>query len=139
MSRFWPLMSGLTEATFQSSRNVPIVRDWLTMVVMASKIVSLNFSRNQVLQGSMIQVVGLIFLMMLSISSFSRGPKLVNLYISYGRTSVYLGHETVLWFFIFYLGRNLQMCLVGQMEIQWLAMGFHPLILLMIWAICRGF
>ena len=48
------------------------------MVVMASKVVSLNFSRNLVLQGSMIQVVGFIFLMMLSISCFSRGTKLVN-------------------------------------------------------------
>ena len=35
-------------------------------------------------------------------------------------------------FFLFYLGRNLQICLVGQMEIQWVALDFHPLILLMI-------
>ena len=71
-------MSGLTAAIFQSSRNFPVVRDRLTMKVMASRIVSLNFSRNLVLQGSIVQVFGFIFLMMLSILSLSRGTKLVN-------------------------------------------------------------
>ena len=40
---------------------------------MASTIMSLNFSRNPVLQGSMMDVVGFIFLIMFSISSLSSG------------------------------------------------------------------
>ena len=72
-------MSGLTAATFQSSRSLPIVRDWFMMVVMASAIISLNFNRNQVLQGSMMQVVGFIFLVMLSISALSIYRKTLKL------------------------------------------------------------
>ena len=71
-------MSGLTAATFQSSRKSHVVRDWFVIVVMASAIVSLNFNRNLVLQGFMIEVVGFIFLIMLSISSLSIGRKELN-------------------------------------------------------------
>ena len=70
---FASLMSGLTAATFQSSRNSPMVRDWFVIVVMASTIISLNFSRNPVLQGSMKDVVGFIFPIMSNISSLSSG------------------------------------------------------------------
>ena len=76
---FWPLMSGLTAATFQSSRNLPVVRDWFVIVVMASAIVSLNFNRNLVLQGTMMEVVGFICLIMLSISFLSIGRKELHL------------------------------------------------------------
>ena len=70
---FASLISGLTAATFQSSRNSPVVRDRFVIVVMASTIISLNFSRNPVLQGSMMDIVGFIFLIMFNISSLSSG------------------------------------------------------------------
>ena len=134
-------MSGHTAATFLSSRNFPVVSNWLTIVVMESSIVSLNFNRNLVLQGSMIQIVRFIFLIMLSISSLPKGRTGSQwfLSISCGMTFVYSGHETVPWFFLFYLGRNLQICLVVWMEIQWVALDFHPLALVMIWIFWRGF
>ena len=68
-------------------------------MVIASSNVSLNLNRNLVLQGSMMQVVGFIFLMMLHISSFSRGQKPVILSISCDMTFLCSGHETVPYFF----------------------------------------
>ena len=65
-------------------------------MMMESKIVFLNFSRNLVLQGSITQVVGFIFLTRLSISFFSRGTKLMNFVHFYCMIYVYLTLESVL-------------------------------------------
>ena len=132
-------MSGLTAATLQSSRNSPVVRDWFIIMVMASTIASLNFNRHWVLQGFMIQVVGFIFLIMLSISSLSSGRKPLELeHLLWYDFCVFWSQNCSLIFFIC-LGRNLQICLVGKMEIQLLALNLHPLPLLVIWEFCTGF
>ena len=68
-------MSGLIDVNFQSSRNVPIVRDWFTMMVMVCKIVFLNLSRILVLQRSVVHVNGFILFVMLRFLSFSQWYK----------------------------------------------------------------
>ena len=111
VSRFGPLMSGLTMANFQLSRNSPDVSDWFTIMVMASIIVSLNLSRNLVSQGSIMQVVGLMFSMMLHISFLSRDWKLV---IFWAFPEVFPFCALILKLFpdfLSYLERSLQMCL----------------------------
>ena len=71
------------------------------MVVMESKIVFLNFSRNLVLQGPWYRLLGSFF-DDVEYFIFSRGTKLVNFAHFYGMIYVYLGPEIVLLFCILF-------------------------------------